>query len=392
MMPARHFTIRVPASTANLGPGFDVLGVALSLEMSVDVAVPDPDATPGTAGITISYDGDSAQSVPLEPSRNLVLRTAMEVAGSVGRTLPPSMRVRVRNPIPLGRGLGSSGAAVVAGIALANEALALGMDQQRVLDYALDIEGHPDNITASIMGGFVASYSREHQPLAAAADVAGPSQPQLQQPQSPPTAAGEGLSLPFAAPPHGAGCHVRLPLSPRVRFVVAVPDFELATKVARAVLPASYSRRDVVFNLQRLAVLTAALSGGAARGVGGADLLDPLVVGEAMQDRVHQGYRQHLVPGLREALGLSGVSAHGGGGGEGNGESNGVGLPGLLGVTISGAGPTVLALATDNFDAIGQALVGAFARQVGPDGRAIQAQYMVLDAHPTGLTVEVHTP
>ncbi|KAI9340674.1 ribosomal protein S5 domain 2-type protein [Zopfochytrium polystomum] len=370
----RRFTISVPASTANIGPGFDVLGIALSLELTVTALVR-PSADAESSGIIqITYEGDSPETVPLNPHDNLILRTAMEVAGSVGKSLPSSLSVHIVNPIPLGRGLGSSGSAVVAGIALASAVLDLGFSKQRILDYALAMEGHPDNITASVLGGFVASYKRSIQDangsVAAAASI--PSPPSVTAPNS------LAFSIPYPAPPERAACHIQLRMSPRIRFVVAVPEVELKTKLARSVLPPSYSREDVVFNLQRLAVLTAYLAGSAKPVDDSADPLDPAAISEAMQDKVHQNYRQHLVPGLPEILALNARC----------GKPDGI--PGLLGLCISGAGPTVLALATDHFDDIGQAITGIYSKQVLPNGTSMKARYQILDLNLQGLRVTEH--
>ncbi|KAJ3073199.1 hypothetical protein HDU98_002018 [Podochytrium sp. JEL0797] len=329
--PTTSFTISVPCSTANLGPGFDTLGCGLSMRMSVVVSFPQGE---GASGLTVSYTGDSAHTVPLDPTLNLVTKTAIQTASSFGQLLPTPMHVAIENPIPLGRGLGSSGSAVVAGVLLANESLSLNMDTQRILDYCLQIEGHPDNITASILGGFVASYKRDN--------------------PSPPPPKTDSLAYtstyhtlyptlpPFPAPALHLGTHKRLPVSPTLKFVVTIPEFELQTKLARSVLPNSYTKPDVIFNLQRVAVLVSTLVSSATDPHA---LDDPAVIAESMQDRVHQTYRQHLVPGLSEILQLSYKT-----------------LPGLLGVCVSGAGPTVLCLATGNFEAIGQAVVDIFGK------------------------------
>ncbi|KAI8849238.1 GHMP kinase [Chytridium lagenaria] len=304
--PPRKFKISVPASTSNIGPGLTFLGIALSKRMSVTATLP-----ASTPGIHITYTGDSAHTVPLDPTFNLVTKTALQVS-QCHHVVFPSIHVHIDNPIP-------SGAAVVAGVALANEACGLGMSVQRILDFALTVEGHPDNITASVLGGFVASYVQV-----------------------------------MDCPHYNLGHHVQLPISPLIRAVVIIPHFELSTKLARSVLPVSYPRPDVVFNLQRLAVLTASLSQSPP---------SPSIISEAMQDKLHQSYRQHLVPGLPEILGLTPDR-----------------LKGLLGVCVSGAGPTVLCLATEGFDGMGRSEVGA-------DGKAILSSYEVLDVVQEGLVV-----
>ncbi|KAJ1676265.1 Trihydroxynaphthalene reductase, partial [Spiromyces aspiralis] len=198
----------------------------------------------------------------------------------------------------------------------------------RQLDYCLMIEHHPDNVAAALVGGFVASYLIEvERPAnipasevsqAEAADGGG---------GSPLAADGDGNGSKLL-PPENIGHFLRLGCSPRIKAVVLIPDFELATAKARSVLPASYSTKDVVFNLQRLAVLTTAL---------GQPNPDPWLIYRAMEDKLHQPYRKTLVPGLPEILATMNPSN----------------TPGLLGVCLSGAGPTILALAADNFDEIG---------------------------------------
>ncbi|KAJ3195599.1 hypothetical protein HK101_011662 [Irineochytrium annulatum] len=340
-------TIQVPASTANIGPGFDVLGMALGKHLVLKVTIPAPD---NRQGIIVSYEGDSASTVPLSPSSNLITRTAIQVAACHSKSLPPSVAVHIINPIPLGRGLGSSGSAVVAGVALASEACGLKLSIQRVLDYCMAIEGHPDNITASILGGFVGSYVRS--------DV----DPGDEHEQEGDDDIYPGVKR-LLTPKEGLATHVKLRISQRVRAVVVIPQFEVATKLARSVLPPTYSRADVVFNLQRVAVLCSEL---------GQDEPRPDVVSDAMRDMVHQKYRQHLVPGLAEILQLSPAA-----------------LPGLLGTCLSGAGPTVLALATSNFEEIGRRIVDVFARGRTADGKAIEAKYEVLDITDEGLSVTV---
>ncbi|KAJ3031600.1 UNVERIFIED_CONTAM: hypothetical protein HDU68_002203 [Siphonaria sp. JEL0065] len=363
MSKQQSFTISVPCSTANLGPGFDTLGCGLSMRMSVTCTFPR-----SAKGVTVSYSGDSPQTVPLEPARNLISRTAIDTAASFGQLLP-SMHIAIENPIPLGRGLGSSGTAVVAGVVLANEALNLGMDTQRILDYCLQIEGHPDNITASILGGFVASYKRDDP------------EPAPKRIETAEFTANYKTLYPTLQPPHEApqmnlGRHLRLAVSPKIKFVVTIPEFELHTKLARSVLPQDYPKHDVIYNLQRLAVLVAMLTNS------NVDAIDPSIISEAMQDRVHQKYRQHLVPGLPEILQLSYKT-----------------LPGLLGVAVSGAGPTVLCLATDNFEKIGQAVVDIFEHHSvdeapgyehlkgAKDAKKIKASFKVLEVSAEGVLV-----
>jgi homoserine kinase len=294
--------IRVPATTANLGPGFDVFGLALQLYLKVN-------ARKSAGPLELTYRGRGDGSVALDET-NLIWRTFTHVAERE-QAQWPNLVIDIENDIPFGRGLGSSGAAVVAGVLMANEICQLNLSRERMLDYALEIEPHPDNITAALLGGLVACCVTDDSHM----------------------------------------LHAKIPVSPQIKAVVVVPDFELATTQARAVLPAQYARADAVFNLQRVAMLAMAL-GGARREL----------VAEAMRDRLHQPYRTPLIPGLEESLELQDV-------------------PGLLGVSLSGAGPSVLALAVANFAHIGEKIQANF------DRHGIRSEVLVLDIEEHGAEV-----
>lgn len=223
------FKITVPATSANIGPGFDVLGVAYSLYLTLDC-----ERLPAGSPLKMSYEGEGAKDVPLVAEKNLITKTALYVLSTFGITSLPPLKIHVTNPIPLGRGLGSSGSAVVAGVLLANAAGQLNMTQDRMLDYCLMVERHPDNVAPALFGGFVASFLRELEP----ADLEPESIP-----RSEPTRNGA------AAPPTPAtdiGHYIQLGFSKEIKAVVVIPDFEVATEDARAVLPDMYERADVV--------------------------------------------------------------------------------------------------------------------------------------------------
>ncbi|KXS20550.1 homoserine kinase [Gonapodya prolifera JEL478] len=367
----RRIAIKVPCSTSNLGPGFDVLGIALSLFLKVSASLQTTPPPPPDAPITITYTGDLPHTVPLEVDRNLITKVALYVAVANNASLPPGLQIHIDNPIPLGRGLGSSGAAVVAGALLANAACGLNLSRERLLDYCLAIEGHPDNVTASLMGGFCAGYLRHNiedvvpdnleqlvvqawrrkrqnsqshiqgLPLSSTSPSSSDAQSSSKSIENGTSPSPVPTQLPLN-PPHNLGTHIRLPISPDVRPIACIPAFEVSTKLARKVLPTSYSRPDVVFNLQRLAVLVHAL---------GATPPSPQTVSECMHDRVHQHYRQHLVPGLPEILALTPETT-----------------PGLLGICQSGAGPTVLAFAApDAGERVGEAVCAIWRRQKAPE-------------------------
>ncbi|KAK0466398.1 GHMP kinase [Desarmillaria tabescens] len=319
------FRIRVPATSANIGPGFDVVGLSLSLYLTLAVSV--PQVPPSSyAPPLITYSGEGADEVPLDAYKNLTTRVALYVLRCHDiRSFPSGLKIHANNEIPFGRGLGSSGAAVIAGVLLGNQLGNLRLPRERLLDFALMVERHPDNVTAALVGGFVGSYLRE---LDEAATEAASVPLSEVLPEYPPDASEDwGLNPP--APPSGIGHFVRFGWSESIKAVAIVPRFELSTAKAREVLPTSYSRKDLVFNLQRLAVLTTALAQSPP---------DPDLIYEAMKDRVHQPYRKTLIPGLPEVTSMITPSSH----------------PGLLGICLSGAGPTILALATHGFEAIAE--------------------------------------
>ena len=253
--------LRVPASSANLGPGFDALGLALGIFLDCRFERSDR--------LSITASGRDAGCVSTGED-NLIWQTALAVARDVGGSLPP-VQLDIVNDIPIGKGLGSSAAALTAGVVIADHLLGLHWKRLRILDEAAQIEGHPDNVAACVLGSIVAT----------------------------------------AMEPGGTARAVRLELAARYGVAVVVPDFILPTSEARAVLPECYSREDTIFNVQRAALLIAALATGTTS-----------AFPAALEDRLHQPYRAALVPGLDEIVKLR--------------------APGLLGCCLSGAGPSVL--------------------------------------------------
>ncbi|HEV2359788.1 MAG TPA: homoserine kinase [bacterium] len=257
--------VRVPATTSNLGPGFDALGLALRLHNTVEL---DAAETP-----RIEIDGEGAETLPRDPT-HLAYRAALAVTERVRgperperRPMPRAFHLKQYNRIPLARGLGSSAAAIAGGAAAANALLGGPLDRQALLDLAAGIEGHPDNVAPALAGGLVACATTEA----------------------------------------GKIRWVRL-IPRRLRVVIAIPEFAVSTADARRLLPEAVPFRDAVFNLTRTALLVSALVEGRM------DLLD-----EATRDRLHQPYRARLVPGLeavfaaaREA-GAHGVALSGSG-------------------------------------------------------------------------------
>ena len=239
---------------------------------------------------------------------------------------------------------------MVAGVMLANEVGKLGLAKKRILDYCLMVERHPDNVAAALYGGLVCTYLNELDPEDAS---------RLEVPLSevlPEPAGGLDTGLRPPLPPRGIGHFRQFRWAPEIRCVAVIPSFEVPTARAREVLPAAYARADVTFNHQRVALLPVAL---------GDSPPDPEEIYLAMQDRIHQPYRGALVPGLTEILQRMTPRSH----------------PGLLGVCLSGAGPTILALATENFEVIADHIM----RQLQAEG--IRSRWDLLRPAEDGATV-----
>ncbi|MCJ1293496.1 hypothetical protein MMC34_005051 [Xylographa carneopallida] len=351
-------TIRVPCSSANLGPGFDVIGLALSiyLELQVSISEDPPTSTPAHLNCTITYEGLGAESVPLIADHNLITQSALYLLRCNGvHAFPAHTSVHIINPIPLGRGLGSSGAAVVAGILLGNVAGGFNLPKARLLDYCLMIERHPDNVAAALYGGFVGTYLRELEPEAMARKEI----PLSEVLPAPAGGVDTGLRPPEA--PVGIGHYIKFRWAPEVKAIAIIPDFEVKTAEARGVLPETYSRSHVTFNMQRIALLTTAL---------GQSPPDPELIYEAMRDKVHQPYRKALIPGLADVLDQMSPQSH----------------PGLLGICLSGAGPTILALATKNFEQIAEAIIQILS-QFKVNGKDVSCEWKLLQPAEDGATV-----
>jgi homoserine kinase len=341
----------VPCSSANIGPGFDVIGLALSIWLELWVEVSSAEQSEAPLNCIITYEGEGAADVPLSADHNLITRTALYVLRCHGQhAFPVETKVHIINPIPLGRGLGSSGAAVVAGIILGNEVGKLGLSKARILDYCLMIERHPDNIAAALYGGFVGTYLNELSPE----DMERKEIPLSEVLPQPAGGVDTGLKPP--EPPIGIGHYMKFPWAKELKAIAIIPQFEVPTAKAREVLPVKYLRADVVFNLQRIALLPTAL---------GKSPPDAEQIYLAMQDKVHQPYRKELIPGLPEILQSVTPKSH----------------PGLCGICLSGAGPTILALATTNFDSIAEVILDMFKQ------KNIRCEWKLLEPAEDGATV-----
>ncbi|OQV07775.1 hypothetical protein CLAIMM_12159 isoform 1 [Cladophialophora immunda] len=337
------------------GPGFDVIGLALSMyleiRVSVDASAPaDPATNP--LNCTVTYTGVGAEDIDLDPENNLLTRTALYVLRCHQQhEFPAQTHVHIHNPIPLGRGLGSSGAAVVGGVLLGNVVGRLNLPKTRLLDFCLMVERHPDNVAAALYGGFVGTYLNELDPV----DMARKEVPLSEVLPQPAGGVDTGLTPPI--PPVNIGHYRRFNWAKEIKALAIIPDFEVSTAKARQVLPTEYSRQDMIFNLQRIALLTTVLSDSPP---------DPSLIYSAMQDRIHQPYRAGLIPALPSILSSMSPQTH----------------PGLLGICLSGAGPTILALATENFENIAHVIINKF----GEEG--ITCEWKVLEPAEDGATVQ----
>jgi homoserine kinase len=222
-------TARVPATSANLGPGFDCFGLALDLWNEVTV---DTEAEPG-----VTWEGEGADELPTDGT-DMVSRALGHASRAGGAPLPP-VALHGVNRIPLERGLGSSAAACVAGISLADRLLDLGLEPEEILELAVEMEGHPDNAAAAIAGGFTIAF-------------------------------GDGV--------------IRLDPHPSLRPVALVPDVRLPTTEARAALVDQIARADAVFNAAHAAATVVALTS------------EPALLTRTLDDRLHQDARLALVP------------------------------------------------------------------------------------------------
>jgi len=337
------------------GPGFDVIGVALSIWLELQVTIDksfEACRTPLNCSITYeSYSGND--SVSLVADDNLITRTALYVLRCCGqRCFPANTHVHIKNAIPLGRGLGSSGAAVVAGVMLANEVGKLDLDKARMLDYCLMIERHPDNVAAALYGGFVGTYLNELDPEETERKEI-PLSEVLPEP-----AGGIDTGHNPPEPPRNIGHYEKFALADELKFIAVIPEFEVSTASARQVLPETYTRKEVVFNLQRIPLLLRAL---------GKSPPSPETIYQAMQDKIHQPFRAQLIPGLSHILQNMTPKTH----------------PGLCGICLSGAGPTILALATANFDDIAQAILEMFKQH------NVVCDWKLLEPAVEGATVSI---
>jgi len=313
-MGMKRVKVRVPATTANLGPGFDVLGLALRLYNTVEMEI-ETDKTGKKLQIEISGEGEN--SLPRD-RRNIVYRAANLIFDKF-HFAPDTIRIRLNNRIPLASGLGSSAAARIGGLVGANRLCGEKLSKEEILDLAAEMEGHPDNVAAAIMGGLVVSCV---------------------------VSAKRGrrrIEVVKFNPPQNLSC------------VVCIPNFQVMTRKAREILPETVKFEQAVFNSSRVAMLLSALF---QRRYG--------LLRMAMEDRLHQPYRRRLVKGMeevfRQAL-----------------------LRGALGVSLSGAGPSIFAFAPSSrprlADRVGRAMQEAFGKY------GVESRYLVLSIDREGTKI-----
>ena len=277
--------VRVPATSANLGAGFDCLGIALDIWNTVEVQESDE--------VSIHIDGEGVDELPHD-ERNVVYHACMYLFEKLG-IKAPKLRVDCYNAIPLKRGLGSSAAAIAGGLSAANLLAGEPLGREDLLNLALELEEYPDNVAPSFTGGCAIVLRNDNRW--------------------------------FTRP---------VPIPPELRAVLFIPKGEIVTGYARAILPQRVSRRDAVHNLGRVALMVNALTSGR---------LEDLRI--ATQDRLHQPARTKLFPPMGEII-KAAIEA------------------GALGAFLSGSGPTILALAKENEEAIGRAMEEAGRKSDNP--------------------------
>ena len=296
--------LRVPATTANVGPAFDCMGIALNYYNTLSAELTDK-------GVVFDISGTGCNKLPRN-EKNLIYTTFAKTAKLLDKRFY-GVRFACANNIPLNHGMGSSSAAIVSGIFCANELLSGGLSKKEIVEIATGIEGHPDNVAPAVYGGVSVSALE------------------------------------------GSVVHsVRFMPARELQFVVAVPEYEVPTRLARAALPKYIAHADGVFNVSRAALLTAALMSGD---------MDSLAF--ALEDKLHQPHRAHLMPGMKQVFAAAKAA-------------------GALGAVVSGAGPTMLAICESqcNGAEVGQAMQQAFL-ECGK-----KAWFKVLSIDCAGATLE----
>lgn len=243
-------SVKVPATTANIGPGFDCFGMALSLYNTITLE----ETVYPTTGLEINVIGDSVSSranefIPKNES-NVIYKAVELLYNYVGQT-PPALRINIQSNIPIAKGLGSSASVIVGGILAANKLLGEPADLAAILSVANEVEGHPDNVVPAVLGGFTLSSAEDD----------------------------------------GSIIHKKISWPDEWKVIVCIPDYELATSISRSVLPKTVPIEDAVFNAKRCAMLVEALH-----------TKDAELMQIALTDKIHQPYRSRLIPGFDDII------------------------------------------------------------------------------------------
>jgi len=307
-------SVKVPASSANIGPGFDCLGIALPIYNTITI---EETVLPGT-GIEINMmaeeeaiDEMAFENIPKDEN-NIVYRAVELLYNSIGQ-VPSELKINIESQIPIARGLGSSSSVIVGGLLAANKLLGSPADEAALLAIATEVEGHPDNVAPAILGGFVLSNQEDD----------------------------------------GTISYCKFDWPEEWDLTVCIPDFELSTNIARSVLPKEVPMQDAVFNAKHLGMLIHAV-----------DTKDDKLMKQALQDRLHQQYREKLVPGMKE---ITEAFKH---------------EDGVLGCVLSGAGPTILIISYKyDLDKIKSTVNDIWSKQ------NINANIMTLKVEENGATI-----
>jgi homoserine kinase len=238
-------TVKVPATSANLGPGFDALGLALDLWNEAEFV------QTRDKKMALTIEGEGMDVLPKDES-NAVVEAALQVYKLAGRPCN-GLKIHCINRVPLGSGLGSSSAALLTGMLGANAILGAPFSREEILKLAIETEGHPDNVAPAMLGGLVASIIHESHVVSLRLTLTGQRTP--------------------------------------IHITVVFPDFDFPTKQARALLPRQIDRKDAIYNISRAVIVTEAFR------LGDLDML-----AEAMTDKLHQPYRIPLIPGAQAAM------------------------------------------------------------------------------------------
>jgi homoserine kinase len=294
--------VRVPGTTANCGPGFDTVGIACTIYSDLELILNEK----GT--LMIEIDGEGKGCIPTDKN-NIIYQAVQAVLDKVGKPYQ-GIYLKLYNKIPLARGLGSSAAAIVGGLIAANAATGNTLTKEEIFSMATMIEGHPDNVAPAIFGGITISVMQGNKPA-----------------------------------------YLRFMPEKMLSMVVAIPEFNLSTHTARKVLPETITIKDAVFNISRVALLIGALCKGEFHHLQ-----------FALEDKVHQPYRQQLIPGMQQVFHAAVAK-------------------GAYGAALSGAGPCLIAFTESNCDEIGVAMVQAFTEN------NVKAEYVILTIDAEGAKV-----